>query len=84
MLPGPASVEAADRVAVDDQAVAGELGCEGPVVWVEDDFGLLVVEPLADQGEPGLIHGLFGAEQQPVPVRAVRLPAESRRGDPVR
>ena len=59
--------------AVDDQAVAGELGGEGPVVWVEEDLGFLVVEPLADQREPGFVDGLFGAEQQPVPVRAVRL-----------
>ena len=33
----------------------------------------LWVEPFTDQREPGFVHRLFGAEQQPVPVRAVRL-----------
>ena len=71
-LADPASVEAADVVAVDDQTIPGQLGGEGLVVWVEDDLGLLVVQPLPDQREPGLIHRLLGGEQQPVPVRAVR------------
>ena len=42
------------------------------LLWVEADFGVVVVEPLTDQWEPGFIHRLLGAEQQPVPVRAVR------------
>ena len=32
----------------------------------------LVVEPLTDEWEPGFVDRFFGAEQQPVPVRAVR------------
>jgi hypothetical protein len=38
-------VEAVDLAAVDDQAVAGQLGRECPLLWVEADFGLLVVQP---------------------------------------
>ena len=45
-------MEAVDLAAVDDQAVARQLGGEGPLLWVEADFGLLVVEPVTDQGEP--------------------------------
>ncbi len=73
MFWGPVSVELVDGAAVEDQVVAGQVGCEGSVVWVEDDLGVVVVEPLTDQWEPGFIHRLFGAEQQPVPVRAVGL-----------
>src|SRR5215208_1274708 len=72
-FPDPASVEAADLAAVDDQTIARQQGREGPVLWVEEDLNLLVVEPLAGQWEPGFVHRLLGAEQQPVPVRAVRL-----------
>jgi hypothetical protein len=38
-----------------------------------EDLGLLGVEPLADQREPCFVRRLLRAEQQPVPVRAVRL-----------
>jgi hypothetical protein len=38
-------VEAADLAVVNDQAVARQLGGEGPLLWVEADFGLLVVQP---------------------------------------
>ena len=69
----PASVELVGVVAVEDQVVAGQQGCEGPVVWLEADFGVVVVEPLADQWEPGFIHRFLGAEQQPIPARAVRF-----------
>jgi hypothetical protein len=84
VLSGPASVEAVDLAAVDDQAVARQLGGEGPLLWVEADFGLLVVEPLADQGELCLIDGFFGAEQQPVPVRAARPRLSHRQAIPFR
>jgi hypothetical protein len=41
-------VEVADVAAADGEAVAGELGFEGLVVWVDEDFDLLVVQPLPD------------------------------------
>jgi hypothetical protein len=56
-------VEAADLAAVDDQAIAREQGREGSVPRVEEDLGLLGVEPLADQREPCFVHCLLGAEQ---------------------
>jgi len=49
LLVRPASVEAVDVLAVDGEAVAGQEGGEGLVVSVENDLGVLVVEPVADQ-----------------------------------
>jgi hypothetical protein len=41
-------VELVDGAAVEDQVVAGQVGCKGSVVWVEDDLGVVVVEPFTD------------------------------------
>ena len=70
--------------AVDDQTVAGQQGGEGRLVWVDEDLGLLVVQPFTDQREPCLVDRLLGAEQQPVPVRAVRPGLGYGEVDPVR
>src|SRR4026209_2377024 len=63
-LVGPAAVEVVDVLVVDDQTVAEQQGGEGSVLWVEQDFGFLVVQPLTDQRKPGFVDGLLGAEQQ--------------------
>jgi hypothetical protein len=47
-LPGPASVEAADLSAVDNQTIARQHDRECLIEWVEEDLGLLVVKPFAD------------------------------------
>jgi len=79
-VPDPVSVELVDVVAVEDETVAGQPGCGGLVVWVEDDLGFLVVQPPPNKRKPGFVDSLFGAEQQPVPVRGIRLPLGS--GEP--
>jgi hypothetical protein len=45
---GPASVEAADLAAVDNQTIARQHDRECLIEWVEEDLGLLVVKPFAD------------------------------------
>src|SRR5690606_40111856 len=45
----------------------------------EVDVGLHEVEPPAGEGEPGLVDGLLGAEQQPVPVHFGTLPDQDRK-----
>jgi hypothetical protein len=42
-------VETADLAAVDDQTIARQQGHERAALGVDDDLGLLVIEPLADQ-----------------------------------
>jgi hypothetical protein len=47
-------VETADLAAVDDQTIGRQQGREAPVLWVEKDLSLLVVEPLAGRGNQAL------------------------------
>src|SRR5215207_10405596 len=56
-FPDPASLEAADLAAVDDQTIAQQHGRESP--WTEGELGFLGVEPLADQREPCFVQCLL-------------------------